>query len=104
MGQIGVAYQRTDLQPAVGQLLHLGQRQVIDVDHLLRRLHVELHQVEQGGAAGDEAHLGALLRGAGVGAGADRLPGIGGADEGKRLHYTPPWFLRTCWIAARMLL
>ena len=103
-GQVGVAHQRADPQPAVGQPLDLGQRQVIDVDHLLRLLDVELHQVEQGGAAGDEAHFGALLRGARAGGGADRLAGIGGAGKGKRFHHTPPWVLRTCWIAATMLL
>jgi len=62
VGEVGVANQRADLQAAVGELLHLVERKPVDVDDQLGALDVELHEVEQGGAAGDEANRRALLR------------------------------------------
>ena len=57
MSQIGVADQRADLQAAVGKLFHLVEREAIDVDELGGALDIQLHQVEQGGSAGDESGL-----------------------------------------------
>ena len=57
-GEIGVAHQRADAQPALGRRFDLVEREAVDVDQMRRRFDLELHQVEQVGAAGDE--LGAL--------------------------------------------
>ena len=38
------------------------QRQTIDVDNFLRRLDVQLHQIDQRRSAGDETNVGSLLR------------------------------------------
>ena len=43
MGEVAVAHERTNLQPSIGQRLHLAQRQMVDVDHLLRAFDVEFH-------------------------------------------------------------
>ena len=45
----------------------------VDVDKLLRLLNVQLHEVDQRGSAGDEAHIGRLLRGLRSAAGLDGL-------------------------------
>ena len=57
-GDVGVADQGADAQAAIGRLLDLAQRQAADVDQVRRLLDVELHQVEQVGAAGDERRAG----------------------------------------------
>ena len=66
-GGVGVRRLGADPQPAVRQLLDLLQRQAADVDQVRRLLDLELHQVEQVGAAADEL-------GAGLGHGGDRGP------------------------------
>ena len=53
-GKIGVADQRADAQAAVRRRLDPVEAEVIDVDQMLRRLDLQLHQIEQIGAAGDE--------------------------------------------------
>ena len=57
-GEIGVAHQRADAQPAVGRRFDLVEREAVHVDQVRRRFDLELHQVEQVGAARNE--LGAL--------------------------------------------
>ncbi|MNF74489.1 hypothetical protein D3C84_565230 [compost metagenome] len=54
-GEVGVAHQGADSQAAFGCGFDSVQGQVVDVDQLRRRLDVQLHQVQQVGAAGDEA-------------------------------------------------
>ena len=53
-GEIGVADQRADAQAAVRRRLDLVEAEAVDVDQVRRRLDLELHQIEQVGAAGDE--------------------------------------------------
>jgi hypothetical protein len=54
-GQIGIAHQGADAQSAIRCRLDLVQAQAVDVDQVRRRLDLEFHEVEQVGAAGDEA-------------------------------------------------
>ena len=68
--KVAVADERTDPEAAVN-LLDLAERQSADVDESVRRLDLELHQVEQVGAAGDKA--GAAARGLA------RIGGVGSA-------------------------
>ena len=73
-GEIGVAHQRADPQPAFRRRLDLVEAEIVHVDQVRRRLDLQLHQVEQVGAAGDE--LGALdarRRGGGFGGRASRV-------------------------------
>jgi hypothetical protein len=57
-GQVGVAHQRTDAQAAVGGAFDLVEAEAVDVDQVRGRLDLQLHQVEQVGAAGNEARAG----------------------------------------------
>ena len=70
-GEIGVAHQRADAQPALGRRLDRVERQPVHVDEVRRRFDLQLHQVEQVGAAGDE--LGARVRAAAAAASAGEL-------------------------------
>ena len=63
VGEIRIADGRADLQAAVGRRFDLVERQTVDVEQPRRRFDVQLHQVEQRRAAGDEPHVRALLRG-----------------------------------------
>src|SRR5207244_3338348 len=54
-----------DAQPAIGRGRDLVECEAVDVDQVRRRLDVELHQVEQVGAAGDELRTGDAARGRG---------------------------------------
>ncbi len=56
--EIAVANQRADTQAASGSLFDLVERQPVDVDEFRWRLDLELHQVEQIGAAGDDPGAG----------------------------------------------
>ena len=56
-GEIRVAHHGADAEAAIGQLLDLVEREQVDIDQGLRRLHIQLHQVDQRGAAGDELRL-----------------------------------------------
>ena len=60
--KIGVAHQRADAQPAVRRGLDLVEAKAVDVDQMRRRLDLELHQVEQVGAARDELRARRALR------------------------------------------
>ena len=53
-GEIGVAHERADTQPSLGRRFDLVERQPVDVDQVRRGLDLELHQVEQVGAACNE--------------------------------------------------
>jgi hypothetical protein len=69
-----------DAQPALPGRLDPVHAGAVDVDQMGRRLDLQLHQVEQIGAAGDEARALMLGRGAG------RLGRIGGSYIGEGLH------------------
>ena len=59
---------------------------MIDIDQCLRRLDIQLHQIDQGGAAADEANLGALLCGCRLRRRRDRLRAIAGPSECESFH------------------
>src|ERR1700704_3158305 len=61
--EIAVANQRADPQAAVGGFFDLVERQSVDIDQLRWRLDLQLHKVEQIGAASND--LGARLDGRG---------------------------------------
>lgn len=60
--EIRVTYQRTDPQPAFRGRLDLVQLEIIDIDQMCRRFDVQLHQIEQVGAARDELRSGLFSR------------------------------------------
>jgi hypothetical protein len=93
-GQVGVAHQRTDAQAAVGHRLDPVQREVVHVDQVGGRLDLELHQVQQVGAARNEARTGNAR------CGRCRFRGRRGPLIGKRLHRVTP---ATSAIASWML-
>jgi hypothetical protein len=95
-GEIGVADECPDAEAAVGGRRDLVETQAVDVDQMLRRLDLQLHQVEQIGAARDE--LGARH----AGRGARGLLGRGGALIGEGLHAVRS-VPATSWIASMML-
>ena len=53
-GEIGVAHQRADAQAAFRRGFDLVEREAVHIDQMRRRFDLELHQVEQVGAARDE--------------------------------------------------
>src|SRR6185312_2332392 len=87
-GQGGVAHHGADPQAAV-LLADLVERQARDIDDVLGRLGVDLHQVQQVGAAGQELGAGPAYRHQGgrhvdrafVGEGAHGL-GLSGVEDG----------------------
>ena len=54
IGEIGVAYERSDTQAAARRVFDLLQWQPRDVDHFCRPFDIHLHQVDQIGASSDE--------------------------------------------------
>ena len=94
-GQVGVAHQRADAQAALRRRLDLVERQAVDVDQVRGRLDLQLHQVEQVGAAGDE-----LARRACAATAAAASAGRCGALVGEGLHARTP---ATSVIASTML-
>ncbi len=52
--EICVAHQRSDAQSTFRSRFDLIEREPVDVDEMLRRFDLELHEIEQIGAAGDE--------------------------------------------------
>ncbi|MNR37856.1 hypothetical protein D3C85_1559120 [compost metagenome] len=56
--QFGVADHRANPHPAVAGHLDLVEAELVDVHHARRVHHVQLHQVQQGGAAGQVGGLG----------------------------------------------
>ncbi len=64
-GEVGVAHHRADPQSAVVRRLDPVEAEAAHVDQMRRRLDLELHQVEQVGAAGDEARARGAREGGG---------------------------------------
>ncbi len=100
MGQIGIAHHCTNRQAAIWQM----PRSCRAADGLcrsscLRRLDVELHQIDQRRPAGDEANVCALLRCLRFCRRGDRLGVIVGAREIER--FSSP-FSRACRFAAQL--
>jgi hypothetical protein len=98
VGEVAVAHVGADPHAAAGQGLDLRQRQGVDVDQDGGSLDVELQEVDEGRAAGEE------LRPAVARHGVDRLvrPRGSGVGEGVHAGLLPP---APCaaWIAATML-
>src|SRR5882757_9789894 len=110
MGDIGVARECSDDESAVGRRLDLVERKNVDVDDLFGALDVELHQVNQRRATGNETNFCGLLR---CRRGCPQLDGLvngGGSTELERIHFFTPipvsaarlvcgWTvrLRRCW-------
>jgi len=88
LGQVRVPDRRADLQAAIGHCLDRGEGQPVDVDEPRGGLDVQLHQVEQGGPAGEEPHVRALLRGPRLRGYPDRRRGIFRPYELKGMHVT----------------
>ena len=101
---VGVAGEGAEEEASVGRGLDVGEGEAVDVDEGVGALDVELHHVDEVGAAGEDAGL--RING---------LIGRGGAGELELLHIGTPgvegeWMeagaqdlLRTCCTAAMML-
>ena len=86
VGEIRISNGGANLQPAVRRCFDLVERQTVDVDQPHRRFDVQLHQIDQRRAAGDEPHVRALLRGFRLRAGRNRRRGICGPNEFEGVH------------------
>src|SRR5260370_38925131 len=86
IGVIGFAAHCAYAQSAVGQRFNLVERQMSYIDQLLRRLHVQLHEVDQVCSAGDKANLSSLLSSRRLRARSNCLSGIISAREFERFH------------------
>jgi hypothetical protein len=62
-GEVAVADVGSHAKAAVGQLLHVGERQMADVDDKCGRHDAELHVVDEVGAACEEHRVGAVSHG-----------------------------------------
>src|SRR5271156_612803 len=104
MSQIGVTNQGTDFQAAVGKFFDLVEWQAIDIHDLGWPLDIQLHEIEQGCSPGDEPHLRALLRGAGLGRGLNGLWYAGSLGVLEHFHDAISYACwRTSCMAATML-
>jgi hypothetical protein len=93
IGEIGVAYERSNTQPTVRRVFNLVQRQPRDIDHLRWSFDIHLHQIDQISTAGDEFRVWV------VSDLAHRVSNVVGARILEINHDRPI----TCWIAATML-
>ncbi len=97
--QVGVAYQCADPQAAVIRRLDAIEAQTVHVDQVCRRLDLQLHQVKQVGAAGDEASALPACRGS------DGLRGRTRPFVAEAFHaFAPAFPPATSVIASTMLL
>lgn len=90
MSDIGVTGQGPDDQAAVGAGLDTIKRKNINVDDLMWTLDVELHEIDQRSAPGDEADLSALLGCRGLGGSLYSLIDGGWLREGEAIHVSTP--------------
>src|SRR6476469_10178425 len=86
IGEIGIADHCAYAQSAVGQRFDLVERQMSYIDQLLRRLHVQLHEVDQVCSASYKATLSSLLGSRRLRSRRNCLPGVIGARELERFH------------------
>ncbi len=93
-GEGAVRDPRADAQAALRGLFDTGERQQADVDEMRRRLDLQLHEIDEVGAAGDELGRGLGCRCAG-------RRDAAGPFVAERLHVRPP--SATSRIAATML-
>ena len=93
-GKVGIAHQRADAQASLGSGLDPVERKPVDIDQMAGRFDLQLHQVEQVGAAGDEPGVG------GARGGRHRLGGRVRALVGEGFHAGLP---ATSVIASTML-
>ncbi len=63
MRDVGVADKGSENEAAGWAGLNATERETVDVDDLVGTLDVELHEIDKGGASGNEANLRALLGG-----------------------------------------
>jgi len=84
--EVRVPDRRSDLQPALANRLDLVEPQAIDVDEPRRLFDVQLHQIDQRGATGEEPDVRALLGRLRLGRGGDRLRRILRANELECVH------------------
>ena len=98
--QLRISNRRTDLQPALACYLDHVERQMIDVNDQRVCFDVQLHEIDQRGAAGEEPHVRALLRGLRRAAAAIAAAGSAGRLKLEGLIKTTPAYsyvlLRTC--------
>ncbi|MCY1290720.1 hypothetical protein D9M70_398790 [compost metagenome] len=98
-GQVGVADHGADAHPAVAERLDLVEPELVDVHHAGGPHDVELHQVQQRRAAGQEDRVAAVR------IQRDRLLDIGGARVFEVAHQTFLRILpRASWMAVTMFL
>src|SRR6476469_9871081 len=86
IGEVGIADHCAYTQSAVGERFDLVEREMSYIHQLLRRLHVQLHEVDQVCSAGDKANLSSLLSSRRIRARNNCLPGVIGARELERFH------------------
>src|SRR6476659_10701080 len=86
IGEVGIADHCAYAQSAVGQRFNLVERQMSYIDQLLRRLHIQLHEVDQICSAGDKANLSSLLCSRRLRPRSNCLSGIISAREFERFH------------------
>src|SRR5260370_33922483 len=86
IGEIGIADHCAYAQSAVGQRFNLVERQMSYIDQLLRRLHVQLHEVDQVCSAGAKTTLSSLLSSRRLLARSNSLSGIISARDFERFH------------------
>ena len=88
--EVGIADEGADAEAAIGGVFDFVEGEAVDVDEVRRGLDLQLHEVEQIGAAGDESGAGvACGGGGGLCGGGGGLCGGGGALEGEGFHTTP---------------
>jgi hypothetical protein len=91
--EVGVAHQCTDAQPAVGRGFDAVEIEFVEIDQVRRGLDLQLHQVEQVGAARDEPGSGVF------GDGCGRVGRCVGALVGEGFHdFTPATSAIASWI------
>jgi len=96
MGEVGVADKGADAKTAVGQFLDGVEADTVDVDEPGGALDVEFHQIEQSGAAGDEADVR-------MSGGVYSLVGVGGAGISEEFHGASSITLQTSSAVANVL-
>lgn len=96
MREIGIANQRADAQPPIGEMLDAVEpRKLRDIDQTVRAGDAALHQIEQVGATGEIGR-------ARMGCGGDGLGDGRGPEIIEGLHAERLWLaaVRFCWASS----